>query len=182
MRKHKKKYTLPSQKTANIALEEVVLRWDVKKIYPEILHEVHALLTKKKYKKGLLLLSQAYQKHPDSIPVRVRYIDMLLHQGKRKEALENIGNCRDLALLYPDRSWFDIDDYIAFLSFLGHLAVDEDGEDAATEYHYIMHALAPNDARTRYLARKIKKMTSRWAVFKKNGYCVFFQYIRLYIT
>lgn len=167
MGKHKRIFHFPEQCTPHIHLRSISLKIEGCNSIPEELVEASHLINKRKFKKAFLLVESCFNRNQYNLTVRIRYADLLLLAGKKEKALSLFNMHRDLAKAFPEERSFFLEDYVGFLSFLGHLTLQENTWEAAEEYHYLLYRLAPEDRRTKLLGRKLRKQYSIFARIKK---------------
>lgn len=148
-----KQIFFPQQKTKHLSLKAVHLSLEYTP--PEILSSVQELFSRRKLRKASALLSQAFEKNPHDVLLRIFYGELLLMQ--KKSPLYLFNGKRDLSLCYPEEKSFPFPVYVAFLALMGGLALLENNLDAAEEYHYLIVALAPTSSKAALLQKQIRK-------------------------
>ena len=127
---------------------------------PEIYNLLsYAYIRTRKIKKAENITKMAYEAIPDNLFVKINYADQCLRKKKPQEIEEIFKQQTDLKKLYPSRTAFHVSEFVGFMNVMGfyHLAIKK--RDEAICYHYFSHKLDAQNTSTRFLGKKLYKIT-----------------------
>lgn len=107
-------------------------------------------------KKVEQLIIENFQNNPDHFLAKINFADHCLRK-KRKEEVSKLFPIFDITQLFPKQRIFHVSEIRGFFVFLGFYFLSERKRQLAQSYYSLAHALDPDHAGVKLLAKKLKR-------------------------